>query len=170
MGAFSPEVLDDPVGVVVDLVVLREPTMERTRITDAVVGVAGGRAKRRRLAQALSERPAVLEDGKSPAPRVVGDLLLALRRAGALAISPPICARCTKHLGSLQRRGEDWYCGVCGPRREPCGACGKSRPVALRDRTGGARCERCPPGEGRDPLEIVVDVVTGVDPALLPRL
>ncbi len=140
--------------------------MERAKINDAVAGVAGGRAKRRRLAQAIFERPAVLADGKSPAPRVVGDLLLALRGAGAVAISPPVCARCAKDLGSLQRRGEDWYCGVCGPRREPCGACGNTLPVAFRDREGGARCERCPPDDGRDPVEIVVAVVTGIDPTL----
>lgn len=166
MVTFAPEVLNDPVGVIVELVARREPTMERTRINDAVVGVAGGRAKRRRLAQALSERPAVLEDGKSPAPRVVGDLLLALRRAGAVAVSPPVCARCAKHLGSLQRRGEDWYCGVCGPRREPCGVCGNTLTVAFRDRRGGPRCERCPPDDGRDPVEVVVAIVTVIDPTL----
>lgn len=54
--------------------------------------VAGGRVKRRQLAQALYERPELLVQGRSPAPRGVGDLLIALRRAGALQISPPICA------------------------------------------------------------------------------
>lgn len=50
------------------------------------------RAKRRRLAQALSDNPAVLADGRSPGPRVIADLLLALRKAGAARISAPVCA------------------------------------------------------------------------------
>jgi len=90
-------------------------------VVDVVISVAGGRAKRRKLAQELSARPAVLTDGRSPAPRVIGDLLIALRRAGATVISPPVCAGCGKSLRTMQRRGQDWYCGVCGPRREPCG-------------------------------------------------
>src|SRR5680860_1801121 len=88
----------DPLGVVV------------------VKDVSGGRAKRRRLAQALLEKPTLLADGCSPAPRVVGDLLIALRIAGAVNISPPVCAECGKRLRTLQRRGQDWYCGVCGHR------------------------------------------------------
>ena len=67
-------------------------------------------------------------DGRSPAPRAVGDLLIALRKAGATAISAPVCAECGKQLRTLQRRGQDWYCGVCGPVREPCGECGRHPP------------------------------------------
>lgn len=166
MASMLPAVLDDPIGVVVDLVASRDPAMDRATIEDAVARVAGGRAKRRRLAQALAERPAVLSDGRSPAPRVVGDLLVALGRAGALRISPPVCAECAKTLRSFQRRGDDWYCGGCGPRREPCGLCGETRPVSVRDRDGRPRCEKCPVGEHRDPIEIVVGVVTSVDPTL----
>lgn len=140
--------------------------MERAAIHDAVVGVAGGRAKRRRLAQALLERPAVLADGRSPAPRVVGDLLIALRACGALQVSPPTCAACSKALRTLQRRGESWYCAACGPRRERCAACDQTRPVSVRDRDGRPRCVGCPPEHGRDPLDIAVTVVTGVDPTL----
>ena len=128
--------------------------------------VAGGRAKRRRLAQALLDRPRVLDDGRSPAPRAVGDLLIALNKAGAARISAPVCAECGKHLRTLQRRGEDWYCGVCGPVREPCGECGRIRPIHRRDRDGQPRCVACPPDGGRDPLELAVDVIAAADAAL----
>ena len=117
-----------------------EPALELAVIEDAVISVAGGRAKRRKLAQALAQRPAILTDGRSPAPRVVGDLLIALRKAGAGTISPPVCAGCGKQLRSFQRRGEDWYCSACGPKREPCAGCGKARVIHLRDRDGGPRC------------------------------
>lgn len=97
---------------------------------------------------------------------MVGDLLIALRKAGAVTISPPVCAECGKLLRTFQRRGEGWYCGVCGPVREPCAACGNTRRVSCRDREGEPRCSQCPPDDGGDPVEIIVDVVTGIDPTL----
>jgi len=162
----APQVLADPVGVIVDLVAECDPILDRAAVADAVDGVAGGRAKRRRLAQALLDRPAVLVDGRSPAPRAVADLLIALHKAGATSISPPICAQCGKSLRTFQRRGQDWYCAVCGPRREPCAGCGQTRPVNIRDRDGRPRCAKCPPDDGRDPVAAVVDVVIGVEPTL----
>lgn len=166
MAPDAPDVFADPVGVVVDLVTSLEPALDHAMICDAVTRVAGGRAKRRRLAQALRDKPTVLDSGCSPAPRVVGDLLIALRDAGAVTISPPVCATCGKQLRTLQRRGQDWYCGACGARREPCAVCGQTRPVNIRDRQGRPRCVRCPPDDGRDPTAAIVDVVAGVDPTL----
>ncbi|MGH3449540.1 MAG: hypothetical protein ACRDQW_02215, partial [Haloechinothrix sp.] len=107
--AMAPEVLADPIGVIVDLVVGHDPSLDRAVISDVVEGVAGGRAKRRRLAQALLDKPRVLAQGRSPAPRAVADLLIALRKMGATRISPPVCAECGKQLRTFQRRGEHWY-------------------------------------------------------------
>ncbi len=161
----SPEALAAPIGVIVGLVAGREPALDRAVIARVTEGVAGGRAKRRRLAQALLDNPGVLADGRSPAPRAVADLLISLRRAGAVNISPPACAECGKHLRSYQRRGEDWYCSVCGPVREPCSACGCIRPVNSRDRDGKPRCAQCPPGDD-DPVAVIAEVVTRADPSL----
>lgn len=167
MATDSAEALADPVGVVVGLVADLEPAMEQAVVRDIVERVAGGRAKRRRLAQFLLESPAVLGDGRSPAPRVVGNLLIALRAAGARQVSPPVCATCGKSLRTLQRRGQDWYCAVCGSRREPCTSCGLARPVSGRDRGGRPHCVDCPPGDDeRDPLEVIIDVVTIAEPTL----
>lgn len=52
-----------------------EPALDRAVAAAAVAGVAGGRAKQRKLARELAGRPAALADGRSPAPRVTGDLL-----------------------------------------------------------------------------------------------
>ena len=166
MAAGIPDVLADPVGAIVALVAGVEPALSRAAAEDVVISVAGGRAKRRKLAAALAERPAVLADGRSPAPRVIGDLLIALRKAGATVISPPACAGCGKDLAAMQRRGQDWYCSACGPRREPCGACGSARPVTFRDRDGQPRCRRCPPGDGRDPAAVIAAIVAAIDPAV----
>ncbi|WP_207934712.1 hypothetical protein [Actinomadura sp. KC06] len=157
--------VSDPISVTVDLICHIESTLGRDEIEAVVLGVAGGRAKRRKLAQALVERPTVLTDGRSPGPRAVGDLLIALVRAGATTTSLPRCAECGKALQTLQRRGEDWYCSVCGPIRKPCAVCGEERPVDRSDRDGRPRCRRCPPDDG-DPTQVVVEVVAVIDPAL----
>jgi hypothetical protein len=154
----------DPLRVVVDLITSVEPGLDPGAVAEIVVAVAGGRAKRRRLAQALAERPGVLVDGRSPAPRAVGDLLIALRKAGADRLAWPCCTDCAKALRSMQRRGQDWYCGTCGPVREPCSVCGHNRPVAVRDQHGLPCCEACRPQSEPDPLERVIEVVRALDP------
>jgi hypothetical protein len=68
--------------------------------------------------------------------------------------------------GRAKRRGENWYCGVCGPRREPCAACGQPRRVSCRDRDGRPRCTQCPLDDGRDPTALIVEAVTEADPSL----
>lgn len=162
----TPDPLADPIGVVVGLLAQVEPELDRPTIERTVTGVAGGRAKRRRLAHALLDNPAVFGDGRSPAPRVVGALLLALRAAGAVNVCPPVCAQCGRQLRTMQRRGEHWYCAGCGHRREPCAGCGQTRTVSFRDRQAQPRCKQCPPDDGRDPMDGVVEVVAGVDPTL----
>ncbi|MGH3547959.1 MAG: hypothetical protein ACRDQU_07550 [Pseudonocardiaceae bacterium] len=160
------EVLADPIGVIVDLVAAREPALDRAIIEATVTSIAGGRAKRRGLAQALLERPAVLADGRSPAPRGIGDLLIALCEAGATKISPPVCADCGKPLRTLQRRSQDWYCTVCGPRPKRCAGCGHERKVITVDRRGQPRCGQCPDDDDRDPAVVLAEVITRLDPSL----
>jgi hypothetical protein len=165
----AAEVLADPISVMAGLIADADPALAQTAITETVTRLAGGRAKQRRLAQALLDRPAILHDGRSPAPRVIADLLLALRAAGSVRISAPVCAGCAKPLGSLQRRGEDWWCGPCADRPEPCSACGQLRPVNFRDRRGQPRCADCPPAE-QNPVEAVLESVAAIDPALTPEV
>ncbi len=162
----TPDVLADPVGVVVGLICSIDSGLDREATTILVAGVAAGRVKRRRLAQALLDTPTLLLNGRSPAPRVVGDLLIALRRAGAAGISAPVCAECGKVLRAFQRRGEHWYCGVCGPLPEPCTGCGNVRPVARRDRAGTPHCIGCQPADGQDPVQILHDIIAAIDPLI----
>ncbi len=166
MLAFSPEVLADPLGAVVSIVCEADGSLQRDAVEELVRTVAPGRSVRRRLAQALVDRPSLLEDGHSPAPRVVADLLVALSELGDGGISAPRCARCDKALRSFQRRGEDWYCAVCGPRQLACALCGRTTKIASRDRAGRPRCCSCPPDEGREPVEILIEVLRGIDPLL----
>jgi hypothetical protein len=157
-------VLFDPIGLVVELIGAVEAALAGEQVRGVVTAVAGGRAKARRLAAALAQRPGVLVDGRSPAPRAVGELLLALRRAGATAICPPCCAECGKQLGSLQRRGQHWYCTVCDRHTDACAGCGNTRPVSSRDRSGRPRCANCPDLDGRDPITVIHQVLAVLDP------
>lgn len=155
--------VSDPVGFITDLVTAIHDRLAPEQIRSVVSTIAGGRAKSRRLATFLADRPAVLSDGRSPAPRAIGDLLIALRHAGA-AVSAPVCAECGKQLRTLQRRGQDWYCGSCSPRPVPCAACGRHRRVSTRDRAGQPRCAQCPDRDDRDPISVIYDVVAQLDP------
>jgi hypothetical protein len=158
--------LADPVGTVVSLITGVDPVLGREAAERAVTGVARGRAVRRRLAAALAERPGILADGRSPAPKVAGDLLLALREAGAAVISPPVCAGCGKQLRTLSRLGQDWYCGGSARRDARCSACGREALITSRDRAGQPRCGRCPDRDDRDPLAVLAAAVATADPPL----
>ena len=166
----TPDVLADPLSVVIDLVAGLEPGLGRACIIEVVAGVTGGRAKRRRLAQALLARPGILTDGRSPAPEAIGKLLTALRDAGAVSVSPPLCAECGKPMRAFQRRGQDWYCGVHGPETAACAACGNVRPIAQRDRQQQPRCWQCPLIDEHDPTQALIDLVASIDPALDAQL
>jgi hypothetical protein len=115
--------VSDPVGFITDLIGAVDDRLAPEQIRATVSTIVGGRAKSRRLAAFLAKHPMVLHDGRSPAPRPVGDLLIALRSAGA-AVSAPVCAECEKQLRTLQRVGQDWYCGSCSLRPVACAACG----------------------------------------------
>lgn len=157
--------VSDPIGLIADLVAAIEHQLEPDRIRAVVASVAGGRSKSRLLAAHLTEHPRVLNNGRSPAPRAVGDLLIALREAGAQTVSPPCCAECGRQIRTLQRRGQDWYCWNCG-RSQPelCAACGNTRRVASRDRTGRPRCAKCPDDDGCDPIAVIGALIAELDP------
>jgi hypothetical protein len=46
--AIAPEVLDDPIAVIVDLVTHVEPSLDGALTAEVAAGITGGRAKRRR--------------------------------------------------------------------------------------------------------------------------
>ena len=158
--------LADPVGAVTAAVTELDPDADREVVRRVVEGVGGGRAKRRRLAAAVTANPAVLGTGRSPAPRVVGDLLLALRTAGATNIAAPHCARCGREVTGMHRRGDDWLCSTCFVRPQVCAACGHERHVASRDRHGRPRCGQCPDRVSGDPVAALVGIVTSIDPGV----
>ncbi|HKR48058.1 MAG TPA: hypothetical protein VJT72_00505 [Pseudonocardiaceae bacterium] len=158
--------LVDPLGTVVTVLTAVDPSLDVDTVRHVVEQVGGGRAKRRRLATALVDDASVLTSGRSPAPKVVGDLLLALRAAGVSRISPPWCAECGREITSMQRRDDDWYCSPCFARPRRCAGCGQQRQVSFRDRQGQPRCAQCPDRDTRDPRRVLIGLITALDPGL----
>lgn len=156
----------DPVRMIADLVGSVDSGLGAEAVRSAVERVGGGRVRRRRLATALAADPSVLTTGRSPAPRVVGELLLGLQAAGARTIARPCCAGCGRAMVAVCMRGDRWYCGTCMIRRAPCAGCGKQREVASHDRHGRPRCRACRDEDPRDPVEAITEIVTALDPAL----
>ena len=160
------EALLDPVGAVTAAVSAADPGCDQVAVRHIIERVGGGRAKRRRLASALVENPSVLTTGRSPARRVVGDLLLGMRTAGAAKVARPRCAGCDREITTMQRRGERWYCSACFVRPQACAGCGQERQVAFRDRHGRPRCGDCRDQDPGDPNEALIEFVTSIDPDL----
>ena len=73
--------------------------------------------------------------------------------------------RLTEHT-SMQRRGEHWYCCACFVRPQQCASCGQQRQVSFRDRHRRPRCSQCPDRDTRDPRQVLVEVITSLDPGL----
>jgi hypothetical protein len=160
----------EPLEVVVDLVQAVSPGLDAGTIRKITGGVAAGPTKSRRLAAALQQNPDLLMHGRSPAPLVVGELLVALNAAGAVNVARPRCAGCGGPIANtMARRGQDWYCHSCGIRREPCVRCAKTRAVSTRDEQGRARCWACPPQDIRDPTQAITQTVRHVDPTIDPE-
>jgi hypothetical protein len=75
--AHPDRAVSDPIGLIAELIAAVDHALAPERIREVVTSVARGRAKARRLAAALAQRPGVLVDGRSPAPRAVAELLRA---------------------------------------------------------------------------------------------
>jgi hypothetical protein len=137
MTAGIPDVLADPVGVIVAMISGIEPALELAVIEEAVTGVAGGRAKRRKLAQALARRPAILADGRSPAPRAAGDLLVALRKAGAGAVSPRSAPGAESSCAASSAAARTGSALPAGPSASPARAAARSGSSTCMTGTAG---------------------------------
>ncbi len=160
------EVAAGPVAVIVRLVAEVERGLTAGQIAGVVIAVAGGRATRRRLAQALKDNPQVLRTGRPPATLSAARLLLALRKAGATGVSAPRCGGCKRELRYVRSQGGgDWGCSPCLERLRTCAGCGEQRRAVTLDRHGQHRCQSCP-DTGGDPLGELVQLVTALDPGL----
>ena len=163
----SDRVVSDPIGLITDLVAAVEHQLTPEQIRAVAADVAGGRAKSRRLASALAERPAVLADGRSPAPRAIGDLLVALRhawRAGGLAAVLRAVRQAAADLPA-PRPGLVLLGSAGSP---PSGAPRAGRPGGSSPGTGpGSRdAPSARSADSRDPVAVIHGIIAELDPGV----
>jgi hypothetical protein len=155
----------EPFEVVVDLLCEVERSLPRDRVGEVAARVVRGRAAHRRIALELLRNPQVLRTGLSPCAVMVGDLLLALKKAGAVQLAAPRCRFCGREVPYVNKRARDWGCGRCLRKPEECARCGNVRAVGALDRHGRPHCERCPLQDG-DSTEALLKVLAELEPAL----
>jgi hypothetical protein len=158
--------LASPLAVVAEVVAGVDPALDPVVIGAAAEQVAASRHKRRRLALALLEDPAVLTDGRATSPAVVQQLVRALLERGATRLVVARCAECGRPQPLPARRGPAGICLSCYRRqaRVSCSGCGRRAMAATRDRDGRPRCQRCPISDRADPLVGILAAVWQLAP------
>ncbi len=76
-----------------------DPAADRATVGNAVAAVVNTVVRQRQVVRALAE---VLRDGRPPAPQVLGELMLLLRRTRSAAVAAPACRGCARPLSSVQ--------------------------------------------------------------------
>ncbi|MEU4770306.1 hypothetical protein AB0H12_44565 [Actinosynnema sp. NPDC023794] len=160
----------DPHAVVKEIVVKADPQLDAAVVDQVVMGITLHKPRLRRLGQALQADPDLLTSGRPEGPRMVGQLIGALLAAGSTRVVLPRCAHCGKQnaLTSLAADTGHRICGYCAikQREQVCGRCGRKTAVAYRDRHGTARCQKCPPIDGEDPVTMIVRLLRSLGTGL----
>ncbi|WP_371665811.1 site-specific integrase [Streptomyces sp. NBC_01241] len=160
----------EPLDELVDVLCRVETSLPRTVVRAVTAAVVQQRARQRRLAAELAAAPDVLSTGKSPAPIIVGKLLLALKEAGAQQLAAPVCRRCGRPCLALAFARREWGCRACvgtQTAHAACTGCGQEHQVRGRDLLTRPYCGRCyAPDDVTTPL---VEAVAGIDPSVDPE-
>ncbi|MFC8536806.1 hypothetical protein ACFUJY_23205 [Streptomyces sp. NPDC057249] len=163
-----PLAIREPVRVIQDVVRAVDPHVGDAAVLEALDLMARQKAVRRRLATALESDPGLLDSGRPEGPPTVEKFIRALQARGATRVLLPRCARCQKQHRLVGTDGKLRICGSCLNKRDmqPCTSCGRTLPVANRDRHGQPRCVNCPPVDEGDPLDAIWTVLASVEHGL----
>lgn len=160
----------EPLEVITEAVLAVEPQLSTADIAAAAAEAARRKPSQRALAKALLDDPNLLTSTRPAGPASLQRLILGLLERGGQQVRPPRCGDCGKQKKLPNLHGSTRICSHCAALRravaEPCAACGSTVQVAYRDPHGRPRCRACPPGGGRDALEIIRDHVRQADPGL----
>lgn len=161
--------LPEPDDVIVSVMAGVEPGLTEEVIRQAASTAAASRAKRRRLARALTDDPDLLVSGRPEGPAVIGDFIRALLAHGSRRAVLPKCADCgsAKKLASLRADGKR-VCQPCDHKSRAaslrCGECSRPARVYRRARTGEAICRDCFRLPDGDPVGLISMAVATVAP------
>ncbi|MFJ3632291.1 hypothetical protein [Streptomyces sp. NPDC090112] len=163
----------EPDDIVVSVMARVEPDLAEEVVRQAVADAAASRAKRRRLARALTDESDLLISGRPEGPAVIGDFIRALLAHGSRRAVLPKCADCssTKKLTSLRADGKR-VCQPCDHKSRAaslsCVECSKPARVYRRTRTGEAICRGCWRLPDGDPVALISGAVISVAPDAEP--
>jgi hypothetical protein len=143
----SPQALHEPLTCIADAVCRLEPTLDGSVVTGVVRQAVPVRAHQRRLAQALTDDPAMLIAGRHRGPAAVERLIAALQVAGAQHLTVPRCGNCDRVVPLRNRNPEGFrICSGCATHKNLrfgiCAACGHHRRL-LGSTINDARCRPC---------------------------
>lgn len=159
-----------PLDAVVQLVGRTERTLDPEQVREAVLEVASRRVDWHRIAIELRDNPGVLQTGCGPSQLKVGNMLAALKKAGAEQVAWPRCCDCGREIAKLMsRRGGLWACSTCTRPMIACAGCGGTHRLAGRDRHGQPICRQCR-GKVPDPTPELVELVVTQHPTASPEL
>ncbi|MFD9375154.1 hypothetical protein ACFWBH_06375 [Streptomyces sp. NPDC059999] len=159
----------EPDDVVVGIMAGIEPDLTEESVRQAIVRSAASRAKRQRLARALSGDPGLLTSGRPEGPPVVGDFIRSLIAIGARKAVLPKCAGCgsTKKLTNVQADGKR-VCGPCNHKTRAaslsCCECSRPARVYRLTRTGEAICRDCWTMPDGDPVALISAAIAAFVP------
>ena len=156
--ASPPAVLADPIGVIVDLVDRRSiPALDRATVQPGRRAGRGGPGQAPPPGPGAGRTtPSLLIDGRSPAPRAVGDLLHRAARgrrdddlaAGLRRVRQDAAHPATPRRGLVLRGLRP----ASGTLRRLRADTGRSPPATA---TGGPAARQCPTDDDRDPVQIL---------------
>ncbi|MFE3932395.1 hypothetical protein ACFXPJ_00940 [Streptomyces goshikiensis] len=160
----------EPLEVITEAVLAIEPQLSTDDIAAAAAEAAQRKPGQRALANALLDDPDLLTSTRPAGPASLQRLILGLLKRGGQRVRPPRCGDCGRQKKLSNVHGTTRICSHCAALRrtvaEPCSVCGNTVQVAYRDPHGRPCCRKCPPGGGRDALEIIRDHVRQADPSL----
>lgn len=158
-------------NLLLDVVAELEPGLNREAILAAIGRACSNRAKRRRLATAVTTEPGVLTSGRPDGPVAVDHLIHELLAHGAQHVQAPICPACGHDKPLSERWNDTRICQPCKLQRrrteQPCEKCGRPNYVG-RDREGRRVCRKCRPGQDVDPVEVLTAQVAHLAPGVAP--
>ncbi|MCX4569433.1 hypothetical protein OOK48_24160 [Streptomyces viridodiastaticus] len=168
----------EPDDIVVSVMAGIEPGLTEEVVRQAIADAAASRAKRRRLARALTDDADLLTSGRPEGPAVIGDFIRALLAHGSCRAVLPKCPECgsTKKLPSLRADGKR-ICQPCDHKDRAaslsCIECSRPARIYRRTRTGEAICRDCWRLPDGDPIALISAAITAVapdaDPAAVRR-
>lgn len=144
-----PDLADDALQSIVDLVIDIDPTANREQVAVAVIELVPTAQWCKALAKKLTARPELLTGAGAEGAPVVIKLIGKLRALGVASVIPPACPFCDRVLVLSRRRDGLRCCKTCWDtaHAKPYARCGTVTRLDRRTAAGESLCWSCAEAE-----------------------